>query len=313
MSFTNNTEETEFCGNICEKGFLDNLFRKGFTPVKCISELHANSLDAITSHILYEVNRDIIKIKDFGKGMNKNDINNMFSMYRANHNNDKSLGVSGFGAKAALAILSKKQQVIIFTYKEGGEYLCVHVPWDKIFQTGKYTGMIETRKMTNIEIESFKNERVAYGKTTGTTICFIYNSDLEKAIKVNFDTEYLSSILPQDRLSINYGKFHNTKVEYKHFENISDVPIILSNYDYFKSANNDFYTGKRTDVIAVYKKNDSSSIPALSIASFFTIKKAPEIQPTCWVPIALSKLGLVTCAPEPIFLRIEPQIGIFNK
>ena len=247
--------ETDF-GDMDWGGFLDNLFRKGFTPLKCLSELHANSLDAKASHILYEILRDFIKIIDGGKGMNRNGVKKMFSIYRANHTNERSLGVSGFGAKPSLAILSKKKSVTIFTHSEDDEYLCITVPWDAIFETREYKGMIKVRLMTDEQIEIFQNERREFGKTTGTTICFPHNSLLEDAIKKNF--EELSNMLPhpQDCLSNIYGKFRNTTVTYKHFEKISRPPLVLRLYDYFEGENNEFYTGKRRDSITVYKKED---------------------------------------------------------
>jgi len=242
-------------GGIDEGGFLHNLFRKGFTHLKCLSELHANSLDANATFISYEVLRDLIKMIDNGNGMNEDNIKNMFSIYRANHTNDKSLGVSGFGAKPSLAILSNKKRVKIFTHKENSDYLCVVIPWDIMFQTSKYSGMIEITKMTDEEITAFQNERQHLETTTGTSIYFPYNRELENAIKVNF--EDLPTMLPhpQDRLSIIYGKFHNTTVVYKHYEKPSKL-FTLRPYDYFEGQDNDFYTGKRRDTIAVFKKEN---------------------------------------------------------
>ena len=251
----------ELVGDIDESGLLANLSRKGFNHVKCLCELHANSVDANACHIIYDISSETIKIIDDGKGMAH--FEKMFSLNRANHTNEMALGVSGIGAKAALSILSQHTQVSIFTRCENGEHLCATVPWDKMHESGKYTKMIEIRKMTVSEIENFNKDRIDFGRTTGTTIRFFHNSALENAIKLNFKEkkeeekkeEAVPSILPQDRLSNIYGKFHNTKVMYRHY---ADEPSTLPLYDYFEGDDNEFYTGKRTDTITVYKNKNKN-------------------------------------------------------
>jgi hypothetical protein len=42
-------------GEINESGFLQNLFRKGFSFAKSLSEIHANSVDAKATNITYVI------------------------------------------------------------------------------------------------------------------------------------------------------------------------------------------------------------------------------------------------------------------
>jgi hypothetical protein len=56
--------ESMFVGDIDERGFLNNLFRKGFTRAKSLSEGHGNSVDAGSENISYHVLREKIKEVD---------------------------------------------------------------------------------------------------------------------------------------------------------------------------------------------------------------------------------------------------------
>ena len=57
-------------GEINESGFLQNLFRKGFSFAKSLSEIHANSIDAKATNITYVIDKKI-RIIDDGCGMNQ--------------------------------------------------------------------------------------------------------------------------------------------------------------------------------------------------------------------------------------------------
>ena len=62
---------------------------------------------------LNKKNFDIsIKIIDDGKGMNNHDLRNAFDLFKSNHSEDKSIGVSGYGLKASLKKLSNKYQIV---------------------------------------------------------------------------------------------------------------------------------------------------------------------------------------------------------
>ena len=53
-NYNNQIKMHQSCGDINEKGFLNNLLRKGFTHAKSLSEIHANSVDARSgSYFIY--------------------------------------------------------------------------------------------------------------------------------------------------------------------------------------------------------------------------------------------------------------------
>ena len=60
----------ERCGSWDESGLLASLYRKGFTPNKCFTELLANSNDAQSTQFLWKITWQYIKLVDDGIGMN---------------------------------------------------------------------------------------------------------------------------------------------------------------------------------------------------------------------------------------------------
>jgi hypothetical protein len=240
---------TDTFGGFDERGYLNNFTRRGFTPPRCILELHANSLDALTAagrtddgKITYSEGQHTTIISDNGAGMDRPTIRNMFALHRENHANDHSRGVSGIGAKPALSILSEKRHVKIYTRKHGNDYLCVDVPWDRIHCEGRYTDMVTSRPMTDEEIAAFGS---IVGGDTGTVI-EIPNSDLlTKAIRASLNKE----TLPLDRIPVVFGRDCAT-VSYKHFE--SAEPEVFPKYNYFAGPSSGFYTGVSVDTINLY-------------------------------------------------------------
>ena len=129
-------------GSINEKGLIYNLTKSGFTHFHCLCELIANSIDAGSDKVKFVIDENFIKIIDYGYGMNSEKISNMFDLYRQNHTEDKSMGISGLGGKAATFILSKHRNVVINTF-DGDNYSTINIPWDSIKENGKYVDMIK--------------------------------------------------------------------------------------------------------------------------------------------------------------------------
>ena len=73
--------------------------------------------------------------------MNKESIDNI-SLFRENNNENKSLGVSGLGAKAATKILSRNKEINYYTYNNS-IWRKVKVPWDEIVENGVYSIVVE--------------------------------------------------------------------------------------------------------------------------------------------------------------------------
>ena len=110
------------CGSFNEEGFIQSLSRKGFTLPRCIIELIGNILDAKGKNAVFRVEKDYITLDDDGVGMSASKVGEMFDMYRQNHKNDTSIGVSGLGSKSATLLLSQNNinrasHVTIYTHQ----------------------------------------------------------------------------------------------------------------------------------------------------------------------------------------------------
>jgi hypothetical protein len=243
-------------GAIDERGFINSFDRKGFTHKKGGSELLSNSHDAGSTRVLIDVCRDKIKLIDNGRGMNITQLGNMFTMYRENHTGDKSMGVSGVGAKPSLYLLSKRDgnpsPVTIFTHTEDGEYLKAIVPFDKMKEEGKYTGMIEHMAMTEEEMDEFNADR---GNPVGTTITMKYSETTHEYFEKQFSNDRKTMDL-SDRLDCIFGK---TKMEisYRDYESAEGTNKKLPLYDYFGGERPAYYAGIKEDIIEHWLDRDN--------------------------------------------------------
>ncbi len=242
------------CGSIDERGFINSFDRKGFTHKKGGSELLSNCHDANSTHVHIDVGRDKIKIIDNGCGMNITQLGNMFTMYRENHTGDKSMGVSGVGAKPSLYLLSKcdgnPTNVNIFTHMDNGDYLKALVPFDKMKEQGKYTGMIKYLRMTPEEIVEFNADR---DTSMGTTIMLNYSETTHEYFEKQFSNDRKTMDL-SDRLDCIFGKT-NMKISYRDYESSSIVQLPL--YDYFSGTRPDYYAGIKEDIIEHWLDRDN--------------------------------------------------------
>ena len=244
--------ESMFVGDIDERGFLNNLFRKGFTRAKSLSEGHGNSIDAGSENISYHVLREKIKEVDDGCGMDKIGLKNAFSTDRSNHSGDHSIGVSGIGLKALLNILGNKKPTKTITKTENGPYLTAEAPWDVIHADGRYTNMIIIRESTEEEIADFNQDRAHAAVIRGTTHIFNYSSDLASAIAQQFETpDSCHTFVPEDQFAVVYGRFKQN-VTFHHFE--MTQPKTLQYYNYFDAEETEFYGGIQKERI-VFMEN----------------------------------------------------------
>lgn len=238
-------------GDIDERGFLNNLSRKGFTHAKSLSEGHGNAVDFHSVNISYHVEHTIIKEVDDGCGMDQNGLKDAFSVYRQNHSNDRSIGVSGIGMKAHLNISGNKKPTKTVTKMENGPYLTAEAPWDTIHREGRYTNMINIRSSNLAEVDEFNHDRANSAVKKGTTHIFNYNSALAGAIAQQFETPATSeNFVPEDQFSVIYGRFPQT-VTFHHFEN--PQPKVLQNYNYFHGEQTEFYGGIQEDRIIFWQ------------------------------------------------------------
>jgi hypothetical protein len=249
-----------FAGEICEKGFINNLFRGGFTHSKCLTELLQNVFDASSINCKFKITSTNIMIIDDGIGMNESKLRNMFNMYHENHKDDISMGVSGVGAKPATAILSSTDgtsnttsTVILYTRSTNGKFLKAIVPWEKITKLHKYMGMIEISEMDENETTSFCNDRIIQNASvSGTTIIFKYNEMLHHLIETQFNDE-ARDIKLDERWCFIFGK-NRLNITYEDTEH----SYTLEMYNYFKDDRMHYYGGISTSIIYYYKDTNNN-------------------------------------------------------
>jgi len=245
-------------GDIDEPGFVRGLFRKGFTPEKCLSELLQNTFDAGAVDCKFMITTSTISIIDDGVGMNEYKLGKMFSMFHENHKDDYSMGVSGVGAKPATAILSSSDgtiintsSVIIYTHTENEKYFKATVPWNEITEQLRYIGMIKIEEMDHSEIQCFCADRSHH--KTGTTIVFRYNEPLHHIIELQFNEDSKKMKL-DDKWGFIFGK-GELNISYEYNETFyPSLPM----YDYFKDERPYYYTDIDTEAILYYKDKDNN-------------------------------------------------------
>jgi len=253
-------------GSWDEPGLIQSLDKKGFTPNKCSSELIANSNDAQATTIIWKVDSAHIKLIDDGIGMDRDGLQNMFKMFRANNKGKKTMGVSGLGGKEGIYILSKKSNkepttVIIYTHTDGGEYLKAIVPWKKIIEEQLYTGQITFANMTAEETSNFRDDLHLCKFSHGTIIVFEYNDALKDLIETQFDVNKMCKMKldSNNRWDMIFGHTSSMIV----LEKTDGTPTkTVGKYNYFDGNELDFYTGKSVDIIHHFidDKNDDRYI-----------------------------------------------------
>ena len=89
-------------GSRNEQGFINNLFRRGMTLNRGMSELLANPSDAFSKNAVIKISKDFIDFIDYGIGMKDKDyVWCMYDTERENNKNNKSMGVSGWGTSGS--------------------------------------------------------------------------------------------------------------------------------------------------------------------------------------------------------------------
>ena len=198
-------------GNINEKGFINSLDRDGISYIRGIFELIGNSIDGECANFIIVITDDKILFIDDGKGMTSENLNNAFSFYKSNHSNDESIGVSGYGLKAALKKLSNNQIAVVYTHSKDSNYIKATVDWGKIIREEKYTGNIVDKTMEQHEIDLFNKYNE---KCIGTIIEIPLNKELYETIIMQFEKnvkdEYLRYELePPYRIDFIFGNFES--------------------------------------------------------------------------------------------------------
>ena len=247
---TSKSESTsEYAGGYSEKGFLNNLLREGFNENKCVCELYANSIDANATEVKWCYTKIYTYLIDNGIGMNKENLSKMFIVNNENHKSEKTLGVNGYGSKPALLKLSNKTSVKILTKSTDNTYLRALIPWDKMFEEGKWSNMIEINEQ-NADEKNITNLYLGDNKT-GTIIQFNTNENLLNTIENIFsDFKTDNKKILNDHPSFVFGKF-DVDFQYENKTAYTNVKSMLK-YNYFGKNDSDYFDSKFETTIELY-------------------------------------------------------------
>lgn len=269
LTYTMNSQGVlAFVGSRNEKGFVNNLKRKGFTSLKSLQELIANSVDAGASNVVLKCWKDrngddFLDIIDDGHGMGIDEFKNMLDSDKENHTGQETIGVSGVGCKPSLARLSEDDfgyihTTTIYSKKKGCPWVCAEIPWHDIFEQERWDGMSIVRLLTNSE------EDIAYlrlqqcgkdGNATesGTIIRVHMNGQTYEQLSNQFSTKFKcdKKYGLKDWLGLVFGRSRsNIWLDKGQCEDA----ILLNKYNYLDGAEDDFLIGGvQTFSITVYR------------------------------------------------------------
>jgi len=247
-------------GGIDQRGFIKNLTKKGFTQYQCWCELLANSIDNQATMCQIMVKHNTINLIDNGSGMDKLLLKNMFQMCRENHPNQRTIGLAGVGAKAALLLLSKGRTCYVFTRTENGTYLKATIPWEAITEQGQWTDKIIFTQQTEDEKEEYIRERNdRHMDIKGTTIVLPYTDTVAISISNQFNKITREKIQPMERFDIVFAKINNWKVIFTHCDHPQEERI-LEMFRPLSSNNSEYYLGITRNKICVYRDTDANEI-----------------------------------------------------
>jgi len=268
-------------GSINEPGFINNWNKQGFTFNKAGSELISNSIDAFSEDISFVIKEEdsqkCIDMIDNGIGMTIEKFPKMFDLSRENHASDKSMGVAGIGGflslyKASHDDTNTPTQVRVSTKHRDGPYLKAIIPFDQIFKTKQFNGMIEINEITDdTEIDEFNKDRANYEKT-GTTIRFIISQNFYDLLTSQFVEKFEEVLNISCWWSVVFGKF---KSNISFDKKDGKPPIILKKYDYFAGPSHYFYMTP-TQYRIYYLKDDNRFVTLNPSDNFETYIEIPK-------------------------------------
>lgn len=271
-------------GSVNERGLINDLNKRGFSDFNSLCEIYANSLEdkVGATTIKTIITPDFIYISDNGVGMNKESIDNMWSLFRENNNENKSLGVSGLGAKAATKILSRNKEINYYTYNNS-IWRKVKVPWDEIVENGVYSGVVECEELDNNSEEIKELNILNINK--GTTLRLPYNEDVDIEIRKHFTDEKKNISKYNERLDFIFGKFTQKMKLYHEHQDYNNKTLVP--YNYFTKQNLAYYDGISVQEILVLKGENNtnrfiwnSNSECNEGLEFKTLNKTTQTKPT---------------------------------
>lgn len=297
-------------GMIDETGAIRDLLRTGFTKFTSWCELIANIYDARGNKCLF-INdpNDTKKIYliDNGKGMSLDDLQyNYCNLYKANHEDEQVMGISGKGAKAALATLSEEKTVIIYSCN-GSDHVKAIIPFDRILDRDdpiKWTDGVEFDIMTSEEINLFENLRKGENMGfTGTVIVLPYQEAANEVLSKNFDPELRKNLFPHDRFDFIFGNLIQPELFVFIDKTEKEQRFELSPYQYMHGYDHEYYKGKYEANIDVYYKNGEP---------YRFIWKKDEDDPSQWNEIKSDRRGTRKNSDKASHLRGWQKVGTFK-
>jgi hypothetical protein len=243
-------------GGINEKGLRSMFNYTGITPRRAIMELVDNGIDANATEIRFNANRNdkSISIVDNGNGMNLEEFEKSFELYKEKDDSEKNKrGKCGYGMKASLDILSQNSKCKMLTRKKGGQYLSSIIdcsPGNTI------TGQYHIYEMSEEEKEQFQKD---LPEDHGTGIYFEENDRLYETIREQFDVDEHtdSDTLPiSERFSYKYGEVTNFKMNFSDLDSASPNELLM--YDPYSLSQSEYLVAseKNTIHLAISAKGD---------------------------------------------------------
>jgi hypothetical protein len=261
-------------GSFDESGWLSSLTSMGFNIELCLSELIANSIDAMNNindngenyiKFIPYMNGQRLLIIDNGHGMQQSDLINMFSAYKKN-SECKRIGNYGIGSKAALYNLGKSSYCKVITKLVSGMPYTAFVDWTRILANQKYTGMIKISDSDTNDIKIF-NDYLQLGH--GTIIDIPLTADINATITNQFNytismDDNSNYVEPINRWGVRYGRFNTNiyfnDVKLRLYNPTSDMNNILEyeiNCYKHKDKGEYYFTVNYNDELQEIKKHGS--------------------------------------------------------
>ena len=242
---------------IDEQGFIKNLLRLGFTKNQSFSEIFTNSIDARSTKIVVQKNKNEIRIIDNGIGMNKEELQNKYNLMKQRKRDRDTTGCAGIGGTTSEFILARIKSIVITKKADSDEIFVAEVDWNRVYTEHKLFDSILFRPPTSEETEIFLAERDCPGTTTILYYAKEDESELTNLLDSQFDSKKKKDITHCERFDIIFGH-KNCQFIYTHWKTKKDIILELYNLNKYREEDMN-YKYKDYD-IEIHKEINSGNI-----------------------------------------------------
>ena len=242
---------------IDEKGFIKNLLRLGFTKNQSFSEIFTNSIDAKSTKIIIQKNKNTIRIIDNGVGMNKEELKNKYNLMKQRTRDRDTTGCAGIGGTTSEFILAKIKSIVITKKAKSDDIFVAEVDWNRVYTEHKLFDSIIYRPPTCEETEIFLAERDGPGTTTILYYAKEDETELTNLLDSQFDPKKKKDITHCERFDIIFGH-KNCQFVYTHWKTKKDIILELYNLNKYREEDMN-YKFKDYD-IEIHKEINSGNI-----------------------------------------------------